>query len=179
MTSCSALKSAVAGTSAKIVRIESILTGCGVLDVGSNTSILGKGASSGLKDGGFRVKKSTNVIFQNLKLGPAPKKGDILAIDKSTKIWVDHCDFASVGLVGGKDDYDGKFLPCIRSLLSLTLTGMLDITHASDFITVSWSKFHDHHKGSLIGHSDSNAAEDTGKLHGMLFPGSDKLQNAY
>ena len=49
-------------------------------------------------------------------------------------------------------------------MLTLHL-GLLDITHASDFITVSWTKFHDHHKGSLIGHSDNNAKEDTGKLH--------------
>jgi pectate lyase len=104
-TSCSALKAAVSGTAKKIVRIESILTGCGILDVGSNTSIFGKGSNSGLKDGGFRVRKGTNVIFQNLKLGPAPKKGDVLAIDQSTKIWVDHVEFASLGLVGGKDDY--------------------------------------------------------------------------
>ncbi|KAJ8120065.1 hypothetical protein ONZ43_g3130 [Nemania bipapillata] len=39
------------------------------------------------------------------------------------------------------------------------------ITHGSDFITVSWNKFHDHWKGSLVGHSDSNASEDKGKLH--------------
>jgi pectate lyase len=60
-------------------------------------------------------------------------------------------------------------------------TGLLDITHASDYITVSWNskhfpslpltaanpltEFHDHWKGSLIGHSDNNAGEDTGKLH--------------
>lgn len=25
--------------------------------------------------------------------------------------------------------------------------------------------FHDHHKASLVGHSDSNSSEDTGKLH--------------
>lgn len=43
--------------------------------------------------------------------------------------------------------------------------GLLDINHGSDFITVSWSKFSGHWKGSLIGHSDNNAGEDTGKLH--------------
>ena len=48
------------------------------------------------------------MIFQNLKLGPAPAKGDVIAIDESTKIWIDHNDFKSVGIVGGKDDYDGE-----------------------------------------------------------------------
>jgi len=113
VTSCAALTTAVKGTTAKIVRIESILSGCGIIDVGSNTSIFGKGSNSGLKDGGFRVRKGTNVIFQNLKLGPAPKKGDILAIDQSTKIWVDHVEFTSLGLVGGKDDYVCTVYPFI------------------------------------------------------------------
>lgn len=41
---------------------------------------------------------------------------------------------------------------------------LLDITHAGDFITVSYNYLHDHWKGSLVGHSDSNSAEDTGHL---------------
>ncbi|KAL3426738.1 pectate lyase a [Phlyctema vagabunda] len=149
VTSCSALKAAVSGTASKVIKVSGLLKDCGIMDVGSNTSILGVGASSGASGSGFRVRKGTNVIFRNLNLGPAPKKGDVLAIDESTKIWVDHCDIKSAGLVGGKDDYDGLF----------------DASHASDFITVSWNKFHDHWKGSLIGHSDNNADEDTGKLH--------------
>lgn len=42
--------------------------------------------------------------------------------------------------------------------------GLLDITHASDFITVSNVYFHDHFKTSLVGHSDNNGDEDTGHL---------------
>ncbi|KAK6583527.1 hypothetical protein PZA11_004603 [Diplocarpon coronariae] len=151
VSDCAALTAAVdkKNTAKKIVYIDGMLTGCGIVDVGSNTSILGRGAASGVKDTGFRVRKGTNVIFQNLKMGPAPPKGDLIAIDESTDIFVDHNDFTSVGVVGGKDDYDG----------------LLDITHAADGITISWNKFSSHWKGSLIGHSDSNAAEDTGKLH--------------
>ncbi|KAG9103950.1 hypothetical protein FRC06_006735 [Ceratobasidium sp. 370] len=51
-------------------------------------------------------------------------------------------------LTSGKDYYDG----------------CLDITHAGDYVTVSWNYFHNHWKTSLIGHSDSNESEDTGKL---------------
>ncbi|KAJ0359754.1 hypothetical protein COL922a_014560, partial [Colletotrichum nupharicola] len=36
---------------------------------------------------------------------------------------------------------------------------------ASDYITVSNSYIHDHWKASLVGHSDSNEDEDSGKLH--------------
>ncbi|SBT44051.1 pectate lyase family protein [Micromonospora narathiwatensis] len=42
--------------------------------------------------------------------------------------------------------------------------GLLDITHGSNFVTVSWNRLHDHVKCSLVGHSDSNSGEDTGKL---------------
>jgi pectate lyase len=42
--------------------------------------------------------------------------------------------------------------------------GLLDFTHAADFVTVSNSYIHDHWKASLIGHSDSNGSEDTGHL---------------
>jgi pectate lyase len=43
--------------------------------------------------------------------------------------------------------------------------GLIDITHASDFVTVSNSHLHDHFKASLVGHVDSNGVEDTGFLH--------------
>jgi pectate lyase len=35
---------------------------------------------------------------------------------------------STIGITGDKDTYDG----------------LLDITHASDDVTVSWTKFHDH-----------------------------------
>jgi pectate lyase len=41
---------------------------------------------------------------------------------------------------------------------------MLDITHAGDYITVSWNVFRNHWKDSLVGHSDGNAGEDEGHL---------------
>lgn len=40
----------------------------------------------------------------------------------------------------------------------------MKLTRQADFITVSNSYIHDQAKGSLIGHSDSNGAEDTGHL---------------
>lgn len=111
VTTCAALITAADKKSAvkRIIYIDGLLSGCGIVDVGSNVSVFGKGTKSGLTNGGFRVRQNTNVIFQNLALGPAPPKGDILAIDESTKIWIDHNTFVSKGLVGGKDDYDGSF----------------------------------------------------------------------
>jgi pectate lyase len=103
----------------------------------------------GLTSGGFRVKGQSNVIIRNLKFSTAPEGKDLVEVQSSSNIWIDHNDFASVGLTGDKDTYDG----------------LLDLTHAADMVTVSWNKFHDHWKGSLVGHSDSNASEDEGKLH--------------
>jgi len=132
-----------------VIKIKGTLTGCGIVKIVSNTSVLGVGSSAGLTDGGFQVRKADNVIIRNLKLYRAPKGKDLIDIDASTRVWVDHNDFSSVGLTGDKDTYDG----------------LLDAKHGSDSLTFSWNKFHDHWKGSLVGHSDNNAGEDTGKLH--------------
>ena len=132
-----------------VIKIKGTLTGCGIVKIISNTSVLGVGSTAGITDSGFQVRKADNVIIRNLKLYRAPEGKDLIDIDASTRVWVDHNDFSSVGITGDKDTYDG----------------LLDAKHGADSLTFSWNKFHDHWKGSLVGHSDSNAAEDTGKLH--------------
>ena len=147
VTTLAALKTAVAGTAKKTVYVSGVISLSGQVDVGSNTSVIGVGSSSGLTGGGLRVKNSSNVVLRNLKINKAVGT-DAITIQASTKVWVDHNDLSS-DLTHGKDYYDG----------------LLDITHGSDNITASWNYFHDHYKVSLVGHSDSNASEDTGKLH--------------
>ncbi|KAI1323678.1 pectin lyase fold/virulence factor [Xylariaceae sp. FL0255] len=151
VTSCSALLTAVdnamsAGPS--VTEISGTLSGCGIIDLGSDITIVGVGASSGLTGGGFRIKESSNVIIRNLVFHDAPESYDQIQLNYATYVWIDHCDFSSDGIVGDKDYYDG----------------LVDITHASDFVTLSWNKLHDHWKADLIGHSDNNGAEDTGHL---------------
>lgn len=109
VTSCAELEAAIEGEEAKVVQIDGQLEGCGSLKVGSNTSIIGVGAGSGASGTGFRVKDGTNIIIQNLKIGPPPAKADAIDIESSTQIWVDHCELHSVGLTGGKDDFDGEW----------------------------------------------------------------------
>lgn len=99
VTSCSALGSAV--SAGGVVRVSGILNGCGVIDIGSNVSILGVGSNSGLTNGGFRIKSQSNVILRNLKLSVPTSKGDLVALDKATRVWIDHCDLSSKGIVGG------------------------------------------------------------------------------
>jgi pectate lyase len=81
-----------------------------------------------LTGGGFRVKEASNVILRNLKLKDPPEGKDLIEIQYSSQVWVDHCDLSAEGITGDKDYYDG----------------LLDITHGSDLVTVSWVKFHDH-----------------------------------
>ncbi|KAG8895347.1 hypothetical protein FRC01_012427 [Tulasnella sp. 417] len=148
VSSISALRDAVNGTSPRIVRLETIIQGDGeLIDVGSNVSILGA-CGGGLTGGGFRVKRGTNVIFRNLKLFKSKAPVDLIEIRTSTNIWVDHNEFYS-DMDNGKDYYDGA----------------CDINHGSDWITVSWNYFHDHYKTSLVGNGDDNGAEDIGHFH--------------
>jgi pectate lyase len=126
VTSCSALTTAA--KAGGVIKISGNLSGCGIIKLVANTSILGVGSNSGLTDSGFQVRKVSNVIIRNLKLYRAPEGKDLIDIDASTKIWVDHCDLSSVGLTGDKDTYDG----------------LIDAKHGSDQLTFSWNKFHDH-----------------------------------
>jgi pectate lyase len=118
--------------------------------ISSNKTIRGVGADSGLTGCGLRMNDVENVIVQNMKIAKVEAgtgNGDAIHIDHSTHLWIDHNDLSS-DTEHGTDFYDG----------------LLDITHAADFVTVSFNFLHDHIKCSLVGHSDDNAAEDTGHL---------------
>ncbi|KAH8881708.1 pectate lyase a, partial [Thozetella sp. PMI_491] len=148
VSSLAQLTAAASGTAAAVIIIDGNLSGAAQVRVGSNKSIIGKKGSS-LTGIGFYVKDQKNVILRNLKISKVTAdNGDAIGIQKSTNVWVDHCDLSS-DMNNGKDFYDG----------------LLDITHASEWVTVSNTYLHDHYKASLVGHSDSNSAEDTGTLH--------------
>lgn len=70
---------------------------------------------------------------------------DAIALNKATNVWIDHVDVSS-DVAHDKDYYDG----------------LIDVTHACDWVTISNSYIHDHWKSSLVGHSDSNESEDKG-----------------
>lgn len=132
VTSCAELTAAakVGG----VIKIKGTLTGCGVVrfDV-PGTSLLGVGSNAGTTDTGFRFYKTSNVVVRNLKLYRAPKGKDLIDIESTTNVWIDHNDLSSVGITGDKDYYDG----------------LLDAKSGSDFITISWNKFHDHVRSPL------------------------------
>ena len=163
VTSLSALQSAASGTDKKIVIISGTISGNTVVNVGSNKSIIGKKGSGefcslamrrckrvltscviALNGVGLRVNKQSNVIIRNVKISKVlASAGDAIGIQASHRVWVDHVDVSS-DMSHDKDYYDG----------------LIDITHGCTGITVSYSRLHDHWKGSLVGHSDSNGSED-------------------
>ncbi|KAG2415914.1 pectate lyase B precursor [Aspergillus terreus] len=116
--------------------------------VGSNTSIIGKDANAVLEGFGVLVKEKENVIIQNLGIKKVlADNGDAIGVQYSNNVWIDHCDVSS-DMDHDKDYYDG----------------LIDLTHAADYVTISNCYIHDHWKASLVGHSDSNGDEDTGHL---------------
>ncbi|KAE8356118.1 putative pectate lyase A [Aspergillus coremiiformis] len=144
---------AVFSDDAKIVYIDGpISQQAKQVRVGSNTSIIGKNANAVLEGFGLLVKEKKNIIIRNLGIkNLLAANGDAIGVQYSTNIWIDHCDVSS-DRDHDKDYYDG----------------LIDFSHASDFITVSNTFIHDHWKTMLFGHSDNNAEEDTGFLHVTL-----------
>ncbi|OBT83379.1 hypothetical protein VE02_08356 [Pseudogymnoascus sp. 03VT05] len=140
---------AVAGTAKKVVVVSGPITQTsGQIKVGSNTSIIGKDSKAVLTGFGLLVKSQSNVIIRNIAISKVlAANGDAIGVQLANNVWIDHVDLSS-DRDHDKDYYDG----------------LIDFTHAADYITVSNSYIHDHWKASLIGHSDSNGSEDTGHL---------------
>jgi len=171
VTTLAAFTSAVSGTAAKVIYVTGKLA-AGKVSVGSNKTIVGLcGAEI---HGHLGFSGSSNVIVRNIKivgygvgdcsLDPDYDKSvgcssgnDAITVNNSAHhLWFDHCDVS--------DGTDGN----------------LDITKGSDFVTVSWTKFHysprkdpegndstgdsGHRFSNLIGAAD-NVAGDEGKLN--------------
>jgi pectate lyase len=139
VTSASALKSAISSSTKQTVKVSGMITLSGMNNVASNKTIIGVGSSSGITGGGLNLSGVKNVIIRNLVFKNA--SDDSINIQTSTtNVWVDHNDLSN--------GYDG----------------LVDIKRGSDFITVSWNKFHNHDKTALLGHSDDNGSQDLGHL---------------
>jgi pectate lyase len=147
VSDATAFKTALNSSGSSIIRVSgNISISVFVITGATNKTIEGVNTSSGW-NGNIQFKGCSNLIIQHLNIS-SPSNGDGITLqDASHNIWVDHCTFGNCS------------------------DGMLDITHGSDNITVSWCKFAytsaqtAHRFSNLIGHDDANAAEDTGKLH--------------
>ncbi|HLL69211.1 MAG TPA: right-handed parallel beta-helix repeat-containing protein [Micromonosporaceae bacterium] len=139
VSTATALKSALLSATSQTVRVNGIISISGMYKVASNKTVLGVGANSGISGGGLTLSKVNNVIIRNLVFRNAAD--DSINVEQgTTNVWIDHNDLSA-----GND-------------------GLADIKRGSDFITVSWNKFHHHDKTALLGHSDGNSSQDLGHL---------------
>jgi pectate lyase len=131
-----------------VIQVHGLLALPASIQFTSDKTIYGDPATpgSGVTGAGLNFTDASNIIVRNLQISKAGlDEGDAITLLRSQHIWIDHCDLSSEATGGNYD-------------------GLIDITHASDFITVSWTAFHDHRDTSLVGHSENNADEDTGHL---------------
>ncbi|TEA09603.1 Pectate lyase plyB [Colletotrichum sidae] len=148
VTNLAQLSAAANASGPGIIVVQGNIVGKAKVQVGSDKTIVGKSGSS-LEGIGLTILGQKNVIVRNMKIGKVEAAyGDAITIQLSKNVWVDHCELYATREGVDKDFYDG----------------LVDLSHAADWVTVSNVYFHDHSKGSLVGHSDSNAAEDTGTL---------------
>lgn len=143
------------------------------IGIGSNTTLIGAGRDSGLRGAALEIVGRDNVIVRNLNLVDtydcfpqwSPEDGpdgnwnsqyDNLLVRDSRRIWIDHNRFADQHSADSRQpEYFGRPYQIHD--------GLLDLTHGSDRVTVSWNYFHDHDKGLLMGGSDSHTT-DAGRL---------------
>jgi pectate lyase len=170
VSTLAALNAAAAGSNPAVIYVTGVFPN-GTVTIGSNKTIVGLCGAE--LHGHVDIVGATNVIVRNIKvvgygvgncaLDPAydPTVGcssgaDAITVERSNHLWFDHDDIS--------DGTDGN----------------LDITLGSDFVTVSWTKFHytartdtmgndstgaaGHRYSNLIGGSD-NSASDVGKLN--------------
>ncbi|KAF2855636.1 polysaccharide lyase family 1 protein, partial [Plenodomus tracheiphilus IPT5] len=141
------LSAAANSTGPLNIVVQGAISGAAKVQVSSDKTIVGKTGSS-LTGIGLTILGQKNVIVRNMKISKVlAAYGDGITIQLSTNVWVDHCDLSGDDTVG-KDTYDG----------------LVDLSHAADWVTISNTYLHNHSKGTLVGHSDKNAAEDTGHL---------------
>lgn len=99
----------------------------------SDKTIIGAAGSS-LTGVGLRVKEASNVIIRNMKISKVlADNGDAITIQASSNVWVDHCDLSS-DQDNGKDYYDG----------------LCDVTHGSNYVTISNTYFHVRSRPSTV-----------------------------
>ncbi len=143
----------------------------GKVSVKSNKSIIGVGSTAFLNGIGIEIANNNNIIIQNLRGSMTgvttrtetagvftlsddaglPKvevnDGDAISISGTSKnIWIDHCELFSID-------------PAVQTNIDL-FDGLIDIKGQTGFITISWCYFHDHHKGGLVGASDTDLFVD-------------------
>ena len=76
---------------------------------------------------------------------------DALTVQGTQRVWIDHCEFSDGPDLNGANPYKSHYK---------TYDGLLDIKRGANYVTVSYSKFSNHDKSILIGHSDKQSSDN-------------------
>jgi len=136
VTTKAALEQYAKASADYIILVEGNFIGTGMVEVASNKSIIGSGSGATFDGFGINVNGKKNIIIRNITIKNA--KPDGIAMRNTHHVWIDHCDLSN------SDD------------------GLLDLTIGSDYMTVSWTIFHNHDKVTLA-NSGTQHFEDAGK----------------
>lgn len=151
---------------------------------GSNTTLVGLGNDATLRGIWLDIRGTantfnsrTNIIVRNITfedtfdcfpqwsptdgvLGSFNAAYDAISLRDSNNVWIDHNTFRDRATADST-------LPSYFGVKFQMHDGLVDITNASDLVTVSWNRFENHDKTMLIGSSDG-ATADRGKLRVTL-----------
>lgn len=149
VTTLSALKSAVANPNPEIIYVSGTLQGTGDegIYVTSNKTIIGKPGAK-IIGAQFFIFTVNNIIIQNITFKDYVNDAAVMIKYQATHVWVDHCDFSNDRNHGWA--YWGKDI---------------SITRVSDYVTVSWCRFHDTNLSVLISGGITGQQADIGHLH--------------
>lgn len=142
----------------------------GMVPLPSDTTLIGSAPGAGFINASLLVQNASQVIIRNLSIrnpcdvGPvwdpddAPKGNwnslfDGITVSGSDHVWIDHNSFTDA------PDTDDKS-PVEDGMLKQCHDGALDITKGSDYLTVSYNRFAEHEKNTLIGSGDRQAGDE-------------------
>jgi pectate lyase len=134
------LKKYCESTAAYIITVEGAISGSGAIAIKSNKTIQGKGKTAKLSGFSLGMNSVSNIIISDLYITGGV---DGIAARNTHHLWIDHCEVWDCS------------------------DGLIDITVASSFCTVSWCKLYyvnqtEHRLACLIGNGGGTAPNDWG-----------------
>ncbi len=140
-------------------------TAAGVIELKeiSNVTLIGVGSGAVFDQLGIHIRKSSNIIIQNVTVrnvkksgSPTSNGGDAIGMESDVhNIWVDHVDLEASG--GESEGYDGLF----------------DLKNNTRYVTLSYSTLRNSGRGGLVGSSESELSNSFITYHHNLYENID------
>jgi pectate lyase len=148
VTTLSTLRTLASDSTPRVLILSgTFVTGSSPISIGNNKTL--RGTNNAVIQGGIDINNRSNIVVQNLTIqgnGEGFAPADTAAARNAHHLWFDHVSFSDSG------------------------DGLLDITQASDLVTVSWCKFYytdpnnTHRLASLNSSGGGTEPNDYGKM---------------